>query len=78
MVGYESEAAFSRAFKKAIGTAQATWRQLRSNGRAASVRNCMYASPERIITFLFESGWPSYVHVIQSIVQRPRAICCRV
>jgi AraC-like DNA-binding protein len=29
MVGYESEAAFSRAFKKAIGTAPATWRRSR-------------------------------------------------
>jgi AraC-like DNA-binding protein len=29
-VGYESEAAFSRAFKKAFGTAPATWRRLRS------------------------------------------------
>jgi AraC-like DNA-binding protein len=29
-VGYESEAAFSRAFKKAFGVAPATWR--RSNG----------------------------------------------
>lgn len=28
MVGYESEAAFSRAFKKALGTAPATWRRL--------------------------------------------------
>jgi AraC-like DNA-binding protein len=28
MIGYESEAAFSRAFKKAIGTAPATWRRL--------------------------------------------------
>jgi AraC-like DNA-binding protein len=28
MVGYESEAAFSRAFKKAYGTAPATWRRL--------------------------------------------------
>ena len=27
MVGYESEAAFSRAFKKAFGTAPATWRR---------------------------------------------------
>jgi AraC-like DNA-binding protein len=27
LVGYESEAAFSRAFKKAIGTAPATWRR---------------------------------------------------
>jgi AraC-like DNA-binding protein len=27
MVGYESEAAFSRAFKKAVGTAPATWRR---------------------------------------------------
>ena len=33
MVGYESEAAFSRAFKKSVGTAPATWR--RSNGSAA-------------------------------------------
>lgn len=29
-VGYESEAAFSRAFKKAFGTAPATWRRARS------------------------------------------------
>jgi AraC-like DNA-binding protein len=29
-VGYESEAAFSRAFKKAFGTAPATWRRSRS------------------------------------------------
>ena len=28
-VGYESEAAFSRAFKKAFGTAPATWRRAR-------------------------------------------------
>lgn len=27
MVGYTSEAAFSRAFKKALGTAPATWRR---------------------------------------------------
>jgi AraC-like DNA-binding protein len=27
LVGYESEAAFSRAFKKAFGTAPATWRR---------------------------------------------------
>jgi AraC-like DNA-binding protein len=33
-VGYESEAAFSRAFKKAFGTAPATWR--RSRNHAAS------------------------------------------
>jgi len=26
-VGYDSEAAFSRAFKKAFGTAPATWRR---------------------------------------------------
>jgi AraC-like DNA-binding protein len=30
-VGYESEAAFSRAFKKTFGTAPATWRRSRSN-----------------------------------------------
>ena len=30
MVGYESEAAFSRAFKKAVGTAPATWRRSQS------------------------------------------------
>ncbi len=29
-VGYESEAAFSRAFKKAFGTAPATWRRVRA------------------------------------------------
>lgn len=29
-VGYESEAAFSRAFKKAVGTAPATWRRART------------------------------------------------
>ena len=31
-VGYESEAAFSRAFKRAFGTAPATWRRSRSQG----------------------------------------------
>jgi transcriptional regulator GlxA family with amidase domain len=30
-VGYESEAAFSRAFKKTFGTAPATWRRSKSN-----------------------------------------------
>ena len=30
IVGYDSEAAFSRAFKKAIGTAPATWRRSKS------------------------------------------------
>ena len=29
-VGYESDAAFSRAFKKAFGTAPATWRRART------------------------------------------------
>ena len=29
-IGYESEAAFSRAFKKAVGTAPAAWRRSRS------------------------------------------------
>jgi AraC-like DNA-binding protein len=28
-IGYESEAAFSRAFKKAVGSAPATWRRAR-------------------------------------------------
>jgi len=32
MVGYGSEAAFSHAFKKAFGTAPATWRRLRQPG----------------------------------------------
>lgn len=36
-VGYDSEAAFSRAFKKAFGTAPATWRRLNSG------------SPERVL-----------------------------
>jgi AraC-like DNA-binding protein len=35
-VGYESEAAFSRAFKKAFGTAPATWRRSRSQTSNAS------------------------------------------
>ena len=35
LIGYESEAAFSRAFKKAVGTAPATWR--RSRGEPAEV-----------------------------------------
>jgi len=35
-VGYESEAAFSRAFKKAFGTAPAAWRRSRSPARGAS------------------------------------------
>jgi AraC-like DNA-binding protein len=30
VVGYESEAAFSRAFKKAFGTAPAAWRRANS------------------------------------------------
>ena len=30
IVGYDSEAAFSRAFKKAIGAAPATWRRSNS------------------------------------------------
>ena len=34
-VGYESEAAFSRAFKKAFGTAPATWRRSRSEASAS-------------------------------------------
>ena len=29
-IGYESEAAFSRAFKKAFGAAPATWRRVES------------------------------------------------
>jgi len=36
MVGYESEAAFSRAFKKAVGTAPATWRRARGATVAVS------------------------------------------
>jgi transcriptional regulator GlxA family with amidase domain len=34
-VGYESEAAFSRAFKKAFGTAPATWRRTTGMADAA-------------------------------------------
>jgi transcriptional regulator GlxA family with amidase domain len=30
IVGYDSEAAFSRAFKKTFGSAPATWRRLNS------------------------------------------------
>ena len=32
IVGYESEAAFSRAFKKAVGTSPATWRRAQGQG----------------------------------------------
>jgi AraC-like DNA-binding protein len=35
-VGYDSEAAFSRAFKKATGTAPAAWRDRRASAAAAS------------------------------------------
>ncbi len=34
-VGYGSEAAFSRAFKKIVGVAPATWRAARSSARPA-------------------------------------------
>ena len=34
-VGYDSEAAFSRAFKKAVGTPPSEWRELHVRGRAA-------------------------------------------
>jgi len=34
-VGYESEAAFSRAFKKAVGTSPSEWRKRSSGGRPA-------------------------------------------
>ena len=34
-VGYESEAAFSRAFKKAVGTSPREWRKRTSGGRPA-------------------------------------------
>lgn len=33
-VGYESEAAFSRAFKKAVGTPPSQWRRIRRGGDA--------------------------------------------
>jgi transcriptional regulator GlxA family with amidase domain len=33
-VGYDSEAAFSRAFKKATGIAPGTWRDVRRSARA--------------------------------------------
>jgi AraC-like DNA-binding protein len=32
-VGYESEAAFSRAFKKAVGTPPSQWRKHRDDAR---------------------------------------------
>jgi AraC family transcriptional regulator, alkane utilization regulator len=34
-VGYDSEAAFSRAFKKAVGSPPSEWRGLHVRGRAA-------------------------------------------
>jgi AraC-like DNA-binding protein len=36
LVGYDSEAAFSRAFKKEFGTAPATWRRVNNPARAGS------------------------------------------
>jgi len=36
-VGYESEAAFSRAFKKVVGMPPAAWRKSRQNGAEATV-----------------------------------------
>ena len=36
-VGYDSEAAFSRAFKKATGLAPGAWRETRRNDRSAAV-----------------------------------------
>jgi AraC-like DNA-binding protein len=35
-VGYESEAAFSRAFKKAVGTPPSHWRKRRAGGAPAA------------------------------------------
>lgn len=35
LVGYESEAAFSRAFKKAVGMPPGRWREDRSNAPSA-------------------------------------------
>ena len=34
-VGYESEAAFSRAFKKTVGSPPSEWREVHVHGRAA-------------------------------------------
>jgi AraC-like DNA-binding protein len=34
-VGYDSEAAFARAFKRAVGTPPAAWRRMKSEPRAA-------------------------------------------
>ena len=35
LVGYESEAAFSRAFKKAVGAPPSQWRKSRNQSRGA-------------------------------------------
>jgi AraC-like DNA-binding protein len=37
-IGYESEAAFSRAFKKMIGVAPSAWRRAMLDDRAAAPR----------------------------------------
>jgi AraC-like DNA-binding protein len=37
-VGYESEAAFSRAFKKLVGEAPSTWRRLNVTRASTSAR----------------------------------------
>jgi len=38
-VGYESEAAFNRAFKREFGTPPATWRRQARLARAATAEN---------------------------------------
>ena len=41
--GYESEAAFNRAFKRAIGTTPAAWRKSKSNGESRKAKVAPHA-----------------------------------
>ncbi len=47
-VGYESEAAFSRAFKKLVGQAPATWRKETVAGRACRRNVCGVSLLQRL------------------------------
>jgi AraC-like DNA-binding protein len=46
-VGYESEAAFSRAFKKAVGTPPSQWRKQRTGGGGARASSVITGGPAR-------------------------------
>ncbi|MGH8664140.1 MAG: helix-turn-helix domain-containing protein, partial [Burkholderiales bacterium] len=43
--GYESEAAFSRAFKRTVGVSPSVWRRERMNGRPQAARSVSETMP---------------------------------